>query len=309
MAGNGQSHLIQDSSTRTISAGDLKALFLPRYGMLCASLHFRGMELLRRLEDMDSAAEKGSTAGMPLLYPWANRLESLTYRAAGKTVNLPATSALLHFDDHGLAIHGVPWALLGWDVVETKGDTLLARLEWRDKERLAIFPFTHSVEMRATIRPDNLLIETDVIAGDEPVPVSFGFHPYFGLPNIPRAEWHLQLPSMKRLQLNACGIPTGADEAFAGFDRVLGESVFDDGFAVHDRNASFSISGGGLRIALEFVRGYGYAQIFAPTGKDFIALEPMTAPTNALSTGHRLAIVEPGNKYQAAFRIRVDSVS
>ena len=101
---------------RRLSAGDLEAVFLPDRGMLGASLCWRGVELLRRIDDLEAAAAKGSTTGIPLLHPWANRLEGLRYRAAGRQVVLDPASPLLHFDDHGLPIHGVPWTKLAWEV-------------------------------------------------------------------------------------------------------------------------------------------------------------------------------------------------
>jgi hypothetical protein len=33
----------------------------------------------------------------------------------------------------------------------------------------------------------------------------------------------------------------------------------------------------------------------------------MTAPTNALASGRGLRVVEPGGRFRAAFRIRVDA--
>ena len=49
-------------------------------------------------------------------------------------------------------------------------------------------------------------------------------------------------------------------------------------------------------------KGYPYAQVYAPEGQDFVALEPMTAPTDALS--HDSApVVEPGDRYTARFAV------
>src|SRR5258705_7956251 len=104
--------LLKEPSARTIAAGELEAVFLPGHGMLGASLRHRNMEILRRIEDLQAAAAKGSTAGIPLLHPWANRLAGFHYGAAGREVNLDPSSPLLHLDEHGLPMHGVPWSLL-----------------------------------------------------------------------------------------------------------------------------------------------------------------------------------------------------
>lgn len=286
-------------------AGDLEATFLPGRGMLGISLRFRGEELLRRLENLDEAATKGSTAGIPLLYPWANRLSSAHYEVCGQSVTLDPASPLLHHDDHGLPIHGVKWALLDWKVVASRPDRLVSRFDWTRPELLKIFPFRHVVELNAVLQPDGLTIETTIHAKD-PVPVSFGFHPYFGIAHLPRAEWRLELPAMHKLVLDNRGIPTGKEEPFTRFDALLGDLNFDTGFRILDERPTFVLSGGGRRITLEFFENYPYAQVFAPQGKDFVALEPMTTPTSALTSGQGLPIVEAGKEFRAAFRIGID---
>jgi aldose 1-epimerase len=288
-------------------AGDLQAVFLPNHGMLGASLRHRGVELLRRVEDLESAAAKGSTAGIPMLHPWANRLGGPGYRVAGTEVVLDPSSSLLHFDERGLPMHGVPWSRLAWTPTAAEPTRLVARLDWSRPELLAIFPFPHRVELAATLDSAGLTMETTLRAGpDCPVPVSFGFHPYIGLPGLRRADWRLALPAMRRLALDEQGIPTGEEAPFEGFDAALGKAGFDDGFALPEEGVSLSLAGAGRRITLELIAGFGYGQVFAPADKDFVALEPMTAPTNALRSGRGLPLVEPGGTFRAAFRIRVD---
>jgi aldose 1-epimerase len=302
--------LLNDPGALRLTAGHLNAIFLPARGMLGASLRHRGEELLRRVEDLAAAAAKGSSAGIPLLHPWANRLAGSVYEAAGRKVILDLSSRLLHLDGNRLPMHGVGWALLAWEVYETKPDQIAARLDWNCTDLLAVFPFRHRLEMTVTLRSDGLTVETTLIAGSEgPVPVSFGFHPYFGIPGLPRAQWQLTLPAMRKLAADGRGIPTGGETPFGAFDAPLGETGFDDGFVVLEERSAFSLAGAGRRIIVELLAGYRHAQVFAPKDKDYIAIEPMTAATNALASGRGLQLVEPGERLRAAFRITVNSTA
>jgi len=309
MAGDTQSpDFLEEPTARTIRAGDLEAVFLPARGMLGASLRYNAVEILGRVEDLGGAAAKGSSVGIPLLYPWANRLAEPRYSVEGRDVTLDVSSPLLHLDEHGLPMHGVPWSMLSWALTDARPDSVTARLAWTTDELLAIFPFRHHLEMTASIDSDGLTIETTLIASFEgPVPVSFGFHPYVRPAEISREKWRLQLPAMRKLVLDGRGIPTGAEETFGGFDGLLGEISFDDGFVLIEEPASFSITAGTRRISLELLEGYPYTQVFAPKDKEYIAIEPMTAPTSALTSGRGLRLVGPGERFRAVFRIRIDT--
>ena len=50
----------KEASARTLVAGDLQAVFLPDHGMLGASLRYKGVEILRRVEDLEAAATRGA---------------------------------------------------------------------------------------------------------------------------------------------------------------------------------------------------------------------------------------------------------
>jgi galactose mutarotase-like enzyme len=58
---------------------------------------------------------------------------------------------------------------------------------------------------------------------------------------------------------------------------------------------------------VEFLENYRYTQVFAPQGMDFVALEPMTARTSALTSGQGLRVVESGQEFRAAFRIGIEA--
>jgi galactose mutarotase-like enzyme len=108
---------------------------------------------------------------------------------------------------------------------------------------------------------------------------------------------------MKKLVLDDRRIPTGDTEEFVGFDAELDAAEFDDGFELINLHSKFSIESSNWKISIQLEEGYTHAQVFAPHDKNFIALEPMTAPTNALLSGQHLRILEPGETFLASFVI------
>ena len=93
---------------------ELEATFVPGANMLCCSLRYRGEELLAQNDGVGAYARQGKTMGIPLLYPWANRLAAFDYSAAGKTVRVPHDSTRIAVDNNGLPIHGVIGGRLDW---------------------------------------------------------------------------------------------------------------------------------------------------------------------------------------------------
>jgi aldose 1-epimerase len=289
----------------------LEATFVPSAGMVCCSLRHHGEELLAQRDGVRAYLERGATMGIPLLYPWANRLAGWSYSVGGQVVDLAEAHSLLALDHNGLPIHGViarylHWELAGAPVVATAAGGLRARMRWDRPDLLAVFPFPHVLELEARIDEQTLTVETTVRAGSSaPVPVSFGFHPYLTIPGADRSSWRVELPVKRRLQLDERMIPTGRSEPFDGEGFALQDSSWDDAFAGLTRPTRFAVSAAGRRIELEFLAGYPYAQLFSPRGADFICFEPMAAPTNALLNGVELPLLEPGCEFRAAFRISV----
>jgi galactose mutarotase-like enzyme len=154
-----------------------------------------------------------------------------------------------------------------------------------------------------------MTIETTVSAADDsPVPISFGFHPYFRLPGVKRADWEIDVPVGERLVLDAEELPTGTREPAQVEGGPLGSRTFDDEFLAPEGSAPFVLAGGGRRIEVSFLDGYPFAQVYAPADDDVIAFEPMTAPTDALITeGPELRLVAPGEGFRAVFSITVSA--
>jgi aldose 1-epimerase len=299
------------TETVTLSSRDsaIEAAFAPEAGMVCCSLRHEESELLAQRDGLQAYAERGATMGVPLLYPWANRLAGFGYRACGRRVELASDSPLLALDGNGLPIHGVIPGHLPWSAARSDdgGTRLTAQLSWDRPELLEVFPFPHRLDYEARLGGASLTITTTVHAtGGVAVPVSFGYHPYLTLPGVARGSWRVELPVRKLLELDDHGIPTGTVEPvdYAPFE--LGDSSWDDGFTGLLRPTAFKVSAAHREISVEFVAGYPFAQVYSPSSDEFICLEPMTAPTNALASGDELPVVPSEGSFAAAFRITVD---
>lgn len=303
------------STTTLVSLpGVVEATFAPGLGMLGCSLRHRGAELLGQRGGVAKYAASGSTMGIPLLHPWANRLGGLRYTVGTRSVTLDPSSSRLHRDANGLPMHGILAAYPDWRVMASVADdtqaTLSALLDFAaDPALLAAFPFPHTLRIDIGLREASLTIATTLQAtGDVPVPVAFGYHPYLQLPGIPRADWYVELPVRRQLLLDARMIPTGAAQPVAISPGPLGDRVFDALFDDLVRPARFVLAGDGRRITVEFGEGYDYAQVYAPAGDPFICFEPMTAATNALiSNDPALRLVPPRQHYRAVFAFTIES--
>lgn len=291
-------------------AGDLRATFVPGAGMIGCSLMHRGEELLVQRGGLDAWRGTGRSFGLPLLHPWANRLRDWRYAAAGRAVTIDRSRGIVRADENDLPIHGALAAAEDWDVVEAGADDaaawLSATLEYgRRDDRLAVFPFLHTIDLTLRLGAGALTVETGVTAtGRNDVPLAFGWHPWLSLPGAPRADWELAEPERRAFALDERNLPTGERYPAPARRERLGDSALDTHSEVAE-DARYVLSGGGREIAVELAGGYRYVQVFAPTTLDVVCVEPMIAPVAALSTGDDLRLVSPGERVAATFRVRV----
>jgi aldose 1-epimerase len=292
----------------------LEATFVPAAGMLCCSLRHRGEELLAQNAGVAAYAQSGKTMGIPLLYPWANRLAGFDYSVAGRSVRLPHDPDRVRLDPGGLPIHGVIGGRLAWELADAPNSgsrSLTAHLSWSEAhpELFEVFPFRHDLSYEARLGDGRLEIRLSVHAcGADPVPLSFGFHPYLSLPDAAREQWLLELPAMRALAIDAQQIPIGSAQAIPSQRFELDGRDFDDGFDMVAEPARFGVAGAGTQLELTFVQGYPCAQVFAPASGQFICFEPMTAPANALRSGDGLRVLAPGKRFLASFSVAVSDL-
>ncbi|MGH3967478.1 MAG: aldose 1-epimerase, partial [Mycobacterium sp.] len=257
-------------------SSNLEAQFVPDAGMIGVSLTDSGVELLGQRRGLDAYLADAKTMGIPILYPWANRLGANVYTAEGTTVTLTPGRNGVRADPNGLPIHGVLAAYPRWRVMTESANELTAEADFgADPELLAGFPFPHLLAVTVTLSGRTLTMRTSVTpTGNQSVPLCFGFHPYLQLPGVSREQWVIETPSLRHLSLDGRGLPTGKAKQQPPMTEALGDRAFDDGYDEVADGAVFAVSGGGRRIEVHFEQGYPAAQIFAPPDEDVVCFEP-----------------------------------
>ena len=303
MAGSVEEGRFRGEPAVIVTAGALSATFLPDVGLTGVSLRYRGREHLA-LPGGLHALRTGSTLGLPLLAPWANRLGSRHYRAAGVDVDLAGLP--LGTDTNGLPIHGLLVGKPGWRLDRRSAGGARAGFRASIDVDAPAFPYPHRIEVSVVAHDQSLALDTTVIpTGRQRVPVAFGWHPYLRLPGTPRSQWHLRLPSRTHLALDERGLPTGATQSAARENETIGRRTFDDLYLLGRQRRLALVADDDSSITLRCGPGYPYAQVWVPPGRPFAALEPMTAATNSLVEG-TTPLVEPGDAFTARFSIALE---
>lgn len=284
-----------------IRDGNVTASIEPSFGNNAWSMIAGGREILWRPHATLADWHPPALGGVPLLAPWANRLDQEAFYANGRKYLLNPELGNLRFDANHLPIHGLVLFAREWEVIRNGASYVTSRLEfWRFPEWMAQFPFAHAIEMTHRLEGGSLEIETAVEnLSAEPMPLSLGYHPYFQLDGVPRDEWKLRVPAREEVLLSDKLIPTGERKVVAQLGPVL-DSVFTS-----LTGEEFVLEGRDQRVAVRFGPKYPVAIVYAPQGRPFICFEPMTALTNAFNSGFDSGLhhIAPGDTWRESFWI------
>jgi aldose 1-epimerase len=309
------------------AAAGVEVSILPTIGNRVSEMKVHGKNILYfPVTDLADLKKTPALNGLPLLAPWANRLNEEAFWANGKKYPFNMTLGNVRGP---IPIHGLLTNSDYWEVVEVKADGKSAhatsRLRfWKHPELMAQWPIAHEYEL--TYRLVGGTLETQITVTNlstDAMPISLGFHPYYRVPDVPRDQWIANIPVRKRVIADSRLVATGE---FRPYDLPrplpLKDHYLDDGFTDLERDAQgrahFSIEGGGKKVEAIFGPKYPVSVIYSPPPlngqpRDFICFEPMTGITNAINLNHEgkyadLQTVAPGAKWTESFWVRASGI-
>jgi galactose mutarotase-like enzyme len=242
----------------TISHGDVQATIAPARGALVSSLQIGDKQLLYLDRATFDDPTKNVRGGIPVLFPYAGKLENGVLRVVGTQMG-----------QHGFGRNRP------WEVKERKPWRLRMALLPEESDQ-AVYPFHFFAEQTCTILPFGLEVELCIFNnGEQPMPVSPGWHPYFNCPGPEKSNVKSGVAAVDQTQFS-------------------NEREFDFGVvAPPNGRANFRIPDIGS-LTLSFSPQMRHLQFWSQPGKDFICIEPFTGPNNTINTERRIDI-PPGH--------------
>ncbi len=214
-------------------------------------------------------------ASFPLV-PYSNRIRDRRFRFHGQDYELRPSKP------DGTVQHGVGRDL-PWQVAEEDGVHLVLTLRSADFENTN-FPFRFSARLEYRIAQGVFTIRTTLKNEDESaMPGGFGHHPYFQRALTGEQDTiALTIPCKAYFPLEN-GMATGAAEPIVprldfSVPRMLGTEPIDDVLTGRDPGAPirFQYAESGRMIAYTADPIFACMILFAPPGKPFFAVEPVT---------------------------------
>jgi galactose mutarotase-like enzyme len=226
---------------------------------------------------------KNVRGGVPFLFPTAGRLEGDRYRGR-------------EMKQHGFA-RNMPFA-----VTRRETHSVTLSLGANDESR-ARFPFEFRIELTISVSgsvsgSELCIAQRYQNLGAERMPLHVGFHPYFFIPDAEKRRVTIETHATRAFDnAQKRAVP------FAGFDftRPEVDLHLDD----HGGSRASLRRPGVPTVEVEGSPEFGHWVVWALAGKDFICVEPWTAPRNALNSGEQLLWVEPAADRSLTLSIRL----
>ncbi|MGW0802617.1 aldose epimerase family protein [Nonomuraea sp. NPDC002799] len=241
-----------------------------------------------------------------ILAPWPNRVEGASWWLDGHEQRLVVTEPELGHANHGLL------AATDFCVREQRQDAVTLGTTISAAEG---YPFELDVSVSYRLRDDGIATTITVRnLGAARAPVALGAHPYLRVGDVPTARLRMRLHADHVWPLDERHVPVGRVPRTVA-DVLVSESPRHATYESSSPGTTIShalTSPDGRRVTLTADGAYRFTQVWIAGDlasddgpREAIAIEPMTAPPNALRSGVGLHWVEAGTQWTTGWGIRL----
>lgn len=254
---------------------------VPERGGIITQWRINNKDILYLDKERYADPNKTVRGGVPILFPICGDLPDDIFNYEGNSYKLV---------QHGFA-RRIPWKVKQTSTNNCASITL--EIE-SNQETLKVYPFEFTISYTYELRNNSLKIwQTYTNKSKVEMPFSAGFHPYFQVGDKQKLE--VDIPGTEY----ADNVTKAKGISFAGnFDYQQDE--IDAAFtSISANHTSFSDRDNSKKITIRYSDLFSTLVFWTVKGKDFICVEPWSAPRNAINTKEQLTILQPGESCKA----------
>lgn len=268
--------------TYALTDSDSRVEIVPSRGALVTRMTVQGDEVLFLDERTLIDPTQNVRGGIPVLFPIAGKLPGDTYSVEGQSYSMP---------QHGFARR------MAWTVRRAEESQLVLGLT-ASEETLRQFPWRFDAQLIFSLVTNRLTIRFDVRNRDtRPMPLHLGYHPYFHVSQEAKAQAQVETNATR-----AWDNRQRQDVPFSGWD-FTGAEV-DLHLLDHSWEGTTLHRGPGRRsVGLSWSPEFRKLIVWTLQGRDFICVEPWTAPSGALATPEGMLHLAPRTRTHLTFII------
>jgi aldose 1-epimerase len=252
-----------------------KAVLHPELGASLQQLYFNNKAIINNIIEKDGAQKYLNSSCSAVLFPFANRINDGQFSYKNHPYQLECNEP-----SRGHAIHGLvyrkPFEMATLSNSDNQASVSFSyAYNGEDKG----FPFPFNITLIYTLNENSLHLEVRVKnTGTTSFPFSLGWHPYFYSNNL--EESILYMESEQEVIANERMIPIKTTPKVFPNPLVLKNQEFDDAFVLKNNTIGYKTPDYKINIKTQQDNTTQYIQLYIPSHRQSIAIEPMTAPAD-----------------------------
>lgn len=279
---------------------------IAQVGASLRGLAVGGVDLIARYPESIATP---SCSGV-VLAPWPNRVRDGRWDDQGTPQQLALSEPKLNNASHGL----LRFTAYRIEQTDPASATLHATIHPQTG-----FPYEIATTVTYTLTDSGIeVVHTLTNRSDAAAPAALGTHPFVTIGDVDPHDLVLTVPAATQFETDERMLPTGtapAPDALSTGVR-LGDTTLDTGFADLSRDADGRVrhtlrAPDGRTVTLWQGEGFDYAQVYITPGYPghplAVAIEPMTAPADALNSGIGIRRLQPSETWTLGWGVELSS--
>lgn len=253
---------------------------VPARGAIITSWRIQNQDILYLDAERFANQQLSVRGGIPILFPICGNLPDNTYTYQDRQYQLK---------QHGFA-RNLPWEVTATETDKCASITLSLN---SSEQTLAVYPFAFELTFTYQLQGNSLkIIQNYTNKSQVAMPFNSGLHPYFLIKDKNQLDFDIPASEYQDQISEEISHFSGKFDFEQEEIDVVFKNINNNTTALSDRQENY-------RISISYSDLYSTLVFWTVKGKDYVCLEPWSAPRNSLNTGEKLTYVQPETTYQS----------